>query len=262
MSELSPVIVSRSNRIGIIELARPDKFNCLSIDVYVAIEAAMDDFEKPGSGIRVVLIRAQGKHFCTGADLMEFKSIRDDLEKVAHFIGYGHEVLKRLEASELPIVAACQGLVLAGGSELMLACDIVFAASDCRIGDQHAQYGLIPGWGGSQRLPRIIGLRRSLDMFFSARWIDASTALQWGLVNYVCDADKLGDAVLDYCNKLATRSRSGITSMKRLAHQGLDGTLANGLKLEEDAAIKALLGDDVTEGLAAFEAKRAPIFGD
>ncbi|HEV7915331.1 MAG TPA: enoyl-CoA hydratase/isomerase family protein [Albitalea sp.] len=258
----SPVQASRAGAVGVIELARPDKFNCLSMAAFRGIEAALDDFERAGSGVRSVLIRAQGKHFCTGADLDEVKSLRGDPQQLAQFIALGHRVLARLEASELPVIGACQGLVLAGGSELILACDVIFAAGDFRIGDQHAQYGLIPGWGGSQRLPRIVGVRRALDLFFSARWIDAATALQWGLVNHVVEPDKLGEASLDYCTKLATRSRGGIATMKRLARRGIELPLAEGLKLEQDEATIALLGDDVGEGLAAFEARRAPQFKD
>jgi enoyl-CoA hydratase len=260
MSTASPLLVGREGAVGILELARPDKFNCLSLALHAAIEAAMDDFEQPGSGIRAVLLRAQGKHFCTGADLDEVQGLRSDPARIDHFIRYGHRVLGRLEGSDLPVVAACQGLALAGGSELMMACDVVFAATDFRIGDQHAQYGLVPGWGGSQRLPRIVGLRRGLDLFFSARWIDASTALQWGLVNYVVEPDKLGEASLAYCTRLATRSRGGLALTKRLARQGMDRPLADGLQLEQDAMATELLNDDVSEGLAAFAARRPPVF--
>jgi enoyl-CoA hydratase len=256
----SPLAVSREGAVGIIELARPEKFNCLSLAVHAAIEAAMDEFEQAGSGVRAVLLRAQGKHFCTGADLEEVKALRSDPASIDHFIRYGHQVLRRLEGSDLPVVAACQGLALAGGSELMMACDVIFAASDFRIGDQHAQYGLVPGWGGSQRLPRIVGLRRGLDLFFSARWIDAPTALQWGLVNYVVESDKLAEASLAYCTQLATRSRGGLALMKRLARQGMDRPLAEGLQLEQDAMATELLNDDVSEGLAAFAARRPPVF--
>jgi len=260
MSTSSPLVVGREGAVGIIELARPDKFNCLSLAVHAAIEAAIDEFELPGSGVRAVLLRAQGKHFCTGADLDEVKSLRSDPASVEHFIRYGHRVLSRLEASDLPVVAACQGLALAGGSELMMACDVVFAAADFRIGDQHAQYGLVPGWGGSQRLPRIVGLRRGLDLFYSARWIDAPTALQWGLVNYVVEPDKLAEVSLAYCAQLATRSRGGLALMKRLARQGMDRPLADGLQLEQDLMATELLNDDVSEGLAAFAARRPPVF--
>lgn len=257
---MTPVLVSRAGAVGVIELARPEKFNCLSMAVHGAIAAAMDAFEAPGSGVRAVLIRAQGKHFCTGADLDEVKALRDDPKQVEHFIRFGHGVLQRLEASDLPVVAACQGLALAGGSELMLACDVIFASSDFRLGDQHAQYGLVPGWGGTQRFPRIAGLRRGLDMFFSARWIDAATAMQWGLVNYVVEPDKLQDAALEYCTKLTTRSRAGLAVMKRLARQGIERPLDQGLELEASIVTGELLGDDVSEGLAAFEARRTPKF--
>lgn len=260
MNPSSSVLVSRSGAVGIIELARPDKFNCLSLAAHAAIEEALDAFEKPDSGVRAILVRAQGKHFCTGADLDEFKALRGDPQELKHFLRYGQSVLKRLEDSDLPVVAACQGLVLAGGSELMLACDVVFAAKDARFGDQHAQYGLLPGWGGSQRIPRIVGLRRGLDLLFSARWIDADTALQWGLVNYVVEPDKLCDAALEYCNQLATRSRSGIAIMKRLARKGLEGTMDSGLELEFELVSVNHAGDDASEGLAAFEGRRAPRF--
>ena len=260
MSQTSPVVVSRAVGVGVIELARPEKFNCLSLSVHAGIEAAINEFEQAGSGVRAILIRSQGKHFCTGADLDEVKALRADPAKLRHFIGYGHSVLRRLERSDLPVVAACQGLTLAGGSELMLACDVIFAGRDARFGDQHAQFGLIPGWGGSQRIPRIVGLRRGLDMFFSARWIDAATAEQWGLVNYVVEPDKLHEEALAYCTKIATRSRIGMATMKRLARQGMEGSLEVGLQLEEDLASAALMDDDVSEGLAAFEARRTPVF--
>ena len=260
MTQGAAVLASRVGAVGIIELARPDKFNCLSLAVHAGIEAAFDAFEAPGSDVRAVLVCAQGKNFSTGADLTEVKAMFGDAAQLKHFIGSGHRLLKRLEASALPVVAACQGLSLAGGIELMLACDVAIAAKDARFGDQHAQFGLIPGWGGSQRLPRIVGLRRAMDLFFAARWIDADTALQWGLVNTVVEPDALRAAALEYCTKLTTRSRVGIATMKRLARQGLEGSLQAGLLMEEDAAPVALMHDDVSEGVAAFEARRAPDF--
>jgi enoyl-CoA hydratase len=254
------LLTGREGSVGIVELARPDKFNCLSTSIHGAIETAVDEFERPGSGIHSILVRSRGKHFCTGADLEEVKAMGGDPAQLKDYIALGHRALRRLEASPLPVVAACQGLVLAGGMELLLACDVVFAAQDTRIGDQHAQYGLLPGWGGSQRLPRLVGLRRGLDLFFSARWIDASTALDWGLVNYVVAPDELGDVALAYATKFETRSRSGIATMKRLARRGLEGSLDTGLSMEESEVVTAFASDDVREGMAAFEERRAPQF--
>lgn len=251
---------SRAGRVGVIELATPDTFNCLSMATHAAIAAALTEFEASGSGIRAVLIRAQGKNFCTGADLIEVKEVRDEPARLKEFLRIGHAALSRLEASPLPIVVACQGLTLAGGLELMLACDVAFAAADARFGDQHAQFGLIPGWGSSQRLPRAIGVRRGLDLMMSARWIDAPTALSWGLVNYVCEGAELHDAALAYCEKLALRSRSGLAAMKRIGRRGVDLELADGLQLECDEALTVLMDSDVSEGIAAFEARRTPAY--
>jgi len=246
--------------VGILELARPEKFNCLSMAAWGAIGAALARFERPGSGVRVVLIQAQGKHFCTGADLDEVQGLRADPAQLAEFIGCGHRVLRAMEASPLPIVVACQGLCLAGGLELMLGADVVFAARGARFGDQHAQFGLIPGWGGSQRLTRLVGLRRAMDLYLSARWIDADTAAAWGLVNEVVEPDALNGHALAWCKTAAERSRSGLAVMKRLARQGLDLPLTDGLALEEGVAVQALLEEDVSEGLAAFNARRKPQF--
>jgi enoyl-CoA hydratase len=256
-----PVVVTVEGSVGIVELARPDKFNCLSMAVHHGIDAALDAFERPDSGVRSVLLRAQGRHFSTGADLEEVQALRRTPEALGGFISLGHRVLRRLETGDLPVVAACQGLSLAGGLELMLACDVVFAATDARFGDQHAQFGLVPGWGGSQRLPRVVGMRRALDLFLSATWLDAQTAQQWGLVNHLCEPDRLADASLAYCRALGERSRGGLATMKRLARDGMALSLAEGLALEERQAPAALLADDVSEGLAAFEARRPPRFG-
>jgi len=260
MSDTQPVVVSQEGAVGIIELARPDKFNCLTMEVHQGLDAAITRHETPDSGVRVLLIRSQGDHFCTGADLQQVKALRPNPDELRAFLAAGHAVLRRLEASPLPVVAACQGLCLAGGLEVMLACDVVFAARDAKFGDQHAQFGLVPGWGGSQRLPRLIGLRRALDLFYSARWLSADEALSFGLVNHLSDPTKLVSDAMDYAHKMAARSREGLAIMKQLARQGLEGTLSMGLTSEELLAPPVLMGDDVTEGLAAFEARRKPSF--
>lgn len=253
------VLMERLGAVGVIELARPKTFNCLSTQTFKDIEAALDDFERDRA-VRAVLIRSQGKNFCTGADLTEVKGGLDSRDELRQFLHAGHAVLNRLEASSLPVVAAVQGLCLAGGLELMLACDVVFAQASASFGDQHAQFGLVPGWGGSQRLTRIVGLRRSLDLQLSARWIDAQSALEWGLVSYVCADDELHQRALEYCQRLATRSKVGLARAKQLARQGQDLPLAAALALEEREALNQLLTEDVAEGVKAFEQRRTPEF--
>ena len=247
--------------VGIIELARPEKFNCLSLEVHDRISAARAEFEA-NREVRSILVRAQGKHFCTGADLTEVKGKLTDPAALDHFISFGMKNLRALESSPLPVVVAVQGLCLAGGIELMLSCDVCFAAETAQFGDQHAQFGLIPGWGGSQRLTRLMGLRRALDLMFSARWLKADEAKEAGLVNYVVPDADLHKAALAYCQTIVTRSRRGIAEMKRLAREGADLGIDQQMRLERDAAVRALPGIDVAEGLDAFENRRKPAFKD
>lgn len=255
----APVLASRDGATGIVELARPEKYNALSRDCFRLIGEALAKFEADRS-VRALLIRAQGKNFCTGADLEQVGGFGSVGAESAVNSRIGHDVLKALEASRLPVIAAVQGLALAGGIELVLACDVVIAGETARLGDQHAHFGLIPGWGGSQRLPRIVGLRRSLDLFFTARWLDAATALDWGLVNQVVPDDALQQAALDYCTALAGRNPDGLALMKKLAREGLDGSLGAGLDMELAAVPPFVESDNVQEGVRAFNEKREPVF--
>ena len=254
-----PVTSLIEGNVGIIELSRPEKFNCLSLEVQALIGAARAEFEA-NAEVRAILIRAQGKHFCTGADLAEVKGILQDPPALDHFISFGMDNLRALEKSPLPVIVAVQGLCLAGGIELMLSADVCFAAETAQFGDQHAQFGLIPGWGGSQRLTRLMGERRALDLMFSARWLKAGEAKESGLVNYIVPDAELHSAAQEYCQKIATRSRPGIAEMKRLAREGADMNVDQQMRLERDAAVRALPGYDVAEGINAFENRRDPEF--
>lgn len=254
-----PIVTCIEAGVGIVELARPEKFNCLSSRAWEQIDLARRAFEARRE-VRVILIRAQGVNFCTGADLNEVTSIKDDPALIQAFVERGHNALLALEQSPLPVLAAVQGLCLAGGAELMLGADVVFAAKTVRIGDQHAQYGLVPGWGGSQRLARVVGLRRALDIMFSARWLDADEAQALGLVNAVTADDALWDSAMAYAMKLTERSRQGLAEMKRLAREGLSLEPRQAMRLEIDAAARHILGPDTSEGLAAFRARRKPNF--
>ncbi|PON19452.1 enoyl-CoA hydratase/isomerase family protein [Candidatus Entotheonella serta] len=256
MSETNQAVVTDiRDGVGVMTLNRPEKFNCISTALLDGIDTAMDRFEHDQT-VRAVLLRAEGKAFCTGADLNEVLE-RRDAEALAPYIAHIHRILRRLEASDLPVIAAVQGLCLAGGIEIMLACDIVFAGQAARIGDQHAQYGLVPVGGGSQRLPRIVGLRRALDLMFR---LEPEEAQAWGLVNYVTEDEVLDDRARAYCYDLIQKSRAGLAYMKQISRQGLEGPLDTGLQLEEKAAVIALLGADTTEGLNAFQMRRTPNF--
>jgi enoyl-CoA hydratase/carnithine racemase len=260
MTGTSEVLVSDvSDSVGIIELSRPQKLNCLSDAMIAKIMATLTEFERNRT-VRSVLLRAKGRTFCAGADLEEVKALRLNREALVQFLERGHALMTRIEESPLPIVAAVQGACLAGGLELILSCDVVFAAESARFGDQHAQYGLFPGWGATQRLPRIIGPRRALDLMLSAAWLSASVAGQWGLVNHVVADDSLQELAMKYCKVLGGRSRPAIAAMKKSIRNVGTRDLPAGLRDETETAVGVLSGNDAAEGLSAFEARREPQF--
>ncbi|MFX3658348.1 MAG: enoyl-CoA hydratase/isomerase family protein [bacterium] len=245
--------------VAVLALNRPDRLNSLCLELLDAIEARLMAAEA-ADDVHAILIVAEGPHFCAGADLGEVSARRKDRDRLAEFIARGHEVLLRLEACPLPVVAAVQGYCLAGGLELMMAVDVVLAAEDARIGCQHARYGLVPGWGGTQRLARLVGLRRALELMYSARWLEVDEARSWGLVNDVVPATVLDERALELASELSGRSRTGLAAMKRLAREGLDLPLQDALALERERVVDVLLGDDAAEGLAAFRERREPRF--
>lgn len=249
----------KRDRVGALLLNRPDKFNCISMEVLEALDRGITAAEKDAE-IRVMVILASGRHFCTGADLEDVRTHSRSKESLDTFIGYGHQVMQRLEMSSLPVIAGVNGYCLAGGMELMMCADIVLAAGDSRIGCQHAKYGLIPGWGGTQRLPRLVGLRRALDLMYSARWLAADEAVDWGLVNHIVAQAELESSTLQYAADLTSRNPEGLAAMKRLAREGASLELAAALKLEQATAVPALLGENVAEGLRAFRERREPEF--
>jgi len=245
--------------VGIMTLNRPEKFNCISSGLMDGMANAIEAFDNDPN-VRVILLDAVGKTFCTGADLDEVMAARKDRATLSAFISRIHDIFRRMETSPLPVVVSINGLALAGGIEMMMAADVAFAAKSAQIGDQHAQYGLIPGGGGTQRLPRLVGLRRALDLMYTNKWLSAEEAENWGLVNYVVANDALADAALDYCRNLAQKSRTGLTAMKHFSRQGMEVSPSDGLTLEEEEVINDLLGSDVEEGLEAFQARRKPNF--
>lgn len=259
MSDIDPVKYHVENGIGVIQLDRPEAHNCLSSRAFEILRQALAEFGAR-SEVRAILIRSSGKNFCTGADLGEVKASVKDRKRLESFILNGHETLSTIEQSPLPAVCAVQGLCLAGGLELVLSCDVAFAARSAKFGDQHSRYGLVPGWGGSQRLPRTIGPRRAFDLCLSARWIDAAQAESWGLVNYVVDDEVLISEAESYCRALCELSATGLRDVKRLIREGGQTTLENGLSLEAEIAVAALTAPDAREGLAAFAERRKPQF--
>ncbi len=252
-------IIASRDGVGIIELARPDKYNCISLAMLDSILAGARAFEETDD-IRVVLIRGQGRNFCVGADLVELKSLRQSASELKQFLELGNSALNLIESLSKPVVAAVQGYCLAGGLELALACDLVIASEDSQFGDQHAEFGLYPGWGGARRMARLFGPRRSFDLMATARRIDARTAEAWGLANQVVDNAEIEEESWRVCKMLSARSAVGLLEMKKAVLRESSRLPFDGGSNNIDISVNVIMGEDATEGIVAFEERRPPIF--
>ncbi|MCI5075385.1 enoyl-CoA hydratase/isomerase family protein [Oricola sp.] len=240
-----------------LRLNRPEKYNALSSALTDDLHAAMAGINERGA--RVLLLTANGKGFCAGADLSERKTMSDD-RKFAHnraISGLADDIA----ALPFPTIAGLNGLALGGGCEIALACDLRFMVANAKIGLTEARIGAIPGAGGTQRLPRLIGTARALEMMYSGEPIDAGQAETWGLVNRTFpDAAAMEAAMLGFARLVSQRSRRGMQLLKSVVYAGLDLPIAEGLDGERIAISEILRSRDYREGVCAFAERRSPVF--
>ncbi|MEO8296857.1 MAG: enoyl-CoA hydratase/isomerase family protein [Burkholderiales bacterium] len=243
-----------------IELNRPQAMNSLSPSMLAELGAALDQVEQDRS-VRCLVLTGSGSAFCAGADLKAVKDMAGQADPEAAtraFLAAANALLSRIERLPLPVVAAVNGLALAGGLEIVLVCDLVVAAEQARFGDAHAKYGLIPGWGGSVRLPRKVGPNRAKQLMFTAEHLPATTLQAWGLVNQVVPADELQAAVEALCARIIDKSPLGLRRMKQLVDDGLQQPIDVALRAEAAMVDAHNHSHDRSEGLAAFAARRTP----
>jgi len=255
----SNIILEKKNAIAKITLNRPDVLNSIDQATHLELQEALADIEKDDS-VRVVIITGAGKTFCTGADLKFGLTIRDDQQKCVEFLKLWHTTTNAIANLSKPVIAAVNGVALAGGLELVEACDIAIAPDNIRLGDQHANYGLVPGGGGSQRLPRIIGPRKAMEILLTGDWLSAKEAEALGLLNKVVPPDKLEETVNEMAQKLAERSPLASKTIKNLVNKGMQMDLASAMELELNSVAPLFGAEDLIEGLTAFNEKRKPVF--
>jgi len=258
MESESGIAVEKSGE-GIVQITlnRPDRLNALGVDMVESLKAAIEN--AIAGRARVLLVRGTGRAFCAGADLKERRTM-DEAARVKHNRAINAAV-DALGAAPMPTIAVINGLAMGGGCEIALACDLRYAAEDAQIGLTETQIGAIPGAGGTQRMPRVIGASRALELMLTGEPVSAKRAEEIGLVNAALPADKLEAHVERIASLIASRSPQGEQTIKRLVHRGIEGTLAEGLTQERAALQQILTSADYAEGLAAFAEKRQPRFG-
>lgn len=242
-----------------LRLHRPEALNAINRAMVTEIDAALERASE--ADVRVVVITGTGRAFSAGADLQELPGDPVDVEALEAAVHRVEAVIGRLAAFPKPVMAGVNGIAAGGGMELVLACDLVIASHEARLGDAHVNYGLLPGGGGSYRLPRRVGVSLAKRLMLTGDLLPAEEFLPCGLVMQVVAPDHLEATLDQVATSLARRSPRALAAMKRLLDSG-ERPAAEGAIAERDALHEHLRTADVIEGLVAFREGRTPVFED
>jgi len=252
------LLTEERNGISILTLNRPEVMNSFNLELLHALKEEIDTL-KFRPGIRVVIITGAGqKAFCAGADLKE-RTTMSDLQ-VKSFIFTIRNLFTSIENLNIPVIAAINGVALGGGTELSLACDIRIASLNASMGLTETRLAIIPGAGGTQRLPRLIGRGKAKELIFTGRRVSAEEALQIGLVNQICEPESLLEECLKIAAMICETGPIAIEQAKYAINYGLETDLHTGLGIESNAYWVTIPTEDRLEGLAAFKEKRRPVY--
>ena len=252
------VHLSRIDELALITLDRPEVLNALNFELLRDLGAAID--QVAGGDARALLVTGAGSRaFCAGADIKELMG--RSLSAARKGAAFGQAVFAKLDALPIPSVALINGYAFGGGLELALACTFRIALPGAGLGLPEIKLGLIPGYGGTQRLPRLVGEARALEMILTGRTVMAEEALQIGLVNRVVDSDLLGAGV-SFAREMTCYSLPALGFARDAVRRGLATSLNEGLGIEADLNTLAFQTADAAEGMTAFLEKRQPVFRD
>jgi enoyl-CoA hydratase/carnithine racemase len=253
------VLVTREkDGLAIVTLNRPDAANALSLQMLYELHEALHEI-RFDRGVRCVIVTGTGeKAFCAGADLKERAGM--DMAQVRKTVSLIRGNINDLELLPQPVIAAVNGAAFGGGTELALACDIRVASEHAKFALTETSLGIIPGAGGTQRLPRLVGKGRAKELIFTGRRVDAREALSIGLVEYVASAGSLMEKALEIARQIAKNAPIALAQAKFAIDKGYEVDLNTGLAIEMNAYEVTIPTRDRTEGLQAFKEKRAPVY--
>jgi enoyl-CoA hydratase len=256
--EFKFIIYEKSEGIATITLNRPEALNAFSKDVIDEVLVGLEDARSDESVRVVVLTGAGEKAFSAGADIKAM--IGMNALKARALSLMGEKLCLALENLEKPVIAAINGFALGGGLEVAMSCDLRIASESARVGQTEINIGLIPGWGGTQRLTRLVGRAKAKELVFTGRMIDAKTAEQLGIVNMVAPADKFRETVRQFASDLASKAPVALKVAKSLIDKGAEIGLESALAFEREGFGVVASTEDLQEGVKAFTGKRKPVF--
>lgn len=245
------------DNVLVITLNRPEKLNALNDEVLQSLTALLTD-AKTDPTVKAILLQGQGKAFCAGADIQRLAEC--DAQTGYAFAKAGQAVFRLLETLGKPSLAAVNGYALGGGCELAMAATLRIAADTAQFGQPEVKLGVIPGYGGTQRLARLVGKGRALDLCLTGRTIDATTAQSWGLVSQVVPLDQLEEKAWEFLQPILAMGPLAIEAVMEVIDYGYDLSLTEALHLEALHFAKTCASSDKQEGTAAFFARRKPEF--
>jgi enoyl-CoA hydratase len=250
--------MERDGGIALLTIDRPEAMNALDVETLTALRYQLEELREDSEARVVVLTGAGDRAFAAGADIKYMSGL--DSDGALEWGRLGHDVGRLLETSPAPTIAAINGFALGGGCELALACDIRYASSGAKLGQPEINLGIIPGWGGTQRLPRTTSLGFAKDLILTGRLVEAEEAERHGLVNAVYEPGELLDRVMETARLLASKSPLALAAAKRALNHTLQGDHTENLEREADEFGRLFSTKDAREGMTAFVEKREPEF--
>ena len=252
------ILYEITDGVAVITFNRPKALNALNNDLLDEFSDAIDTVDGDES-VRVLILTGAGeKSFVAGADITELATFNALQAKI--FARKGHQIIGKLEQLSIPVIAAVNGFALGGGSEIALACDFVYAAETATFGLPEITLGLIPGFGGTQRLPRLVGPNMARELIYTGRMVPAPEALNIRLVNKVCAPDQLMEDVMKTARAIASKGRVSLRSAKHAINDGINVDLTTGCNIEINAFALCMASQDGKEGTKAFVEKRKAAF--
>lgn len=257
MSERQFIRIEHDGPVSVLTIARSDKMNALDRDVLTELRSAVEELDGRRE-TQCVVVTGEGKAFVAGADIASMKSMGST--EAREFSKLGHDTFDALESMRCPAIAAVNGFALGGGCELALACDFIYASDRAKLGQPEVKLGVVPGFGGTQRLSRRVGAARARELIYTGATVDAEEALRIGLVNRVLSSDQLMEETKRTAQAIAKQGPLAVSAAKELISDGLDRTLSDANTLEIEAFAGCFDTSDQSEGMDAFLNKREPDF--